>query len=232
MRLYKYYSATNNCFESIINFQFYFSRFNELNDPCELSLSNCDKEKFMLIKFQFLNPEDANGIFCLSEKNDNLHMWTQYADGHSGIVIEFETDEDKDFFRELNKVYYSDIPPQFQDNMKVKELVYIKSLDSEKELEWRIFGKTGLKPLNPKAIKSVIYGQKFPRSCGVTNTPPEALVEKCKNTPEKIKAYVNLDRLFWKNLLPDHIDFYHTIIDYNSYKLRLSDKFIRPQKSN
>lgn len=152
MRLYKYYSATNFTFESIINFKFYFSRFNELNDPCELSLSNCDKEKFLLIKFQFLNPKDPNGIFCLSERYDNSHMWTQYADGHKGIVVEFETDEDNDFFKEFDKVIYTDTPPKFHDRMKVKELVYRKSLDSDKELEWRVFGKNGLKSINPKAI--------------------------------------------------------------------------------
>lgn len=230
MRLYKYFSATKWAFDSLMNFQFYFSKFNELNDPCELSLSNCTREKFLLIKFQFLNPKDPNGIFCLSERKDNLHMWTQYADGHKGLVVEFETDEDNDFFKELDRVTYSDTPPEYHDNMKVKELVYQKSLDSEKESEWRILGKNRLNSINPKAVKSIIYGHNFPRSCGATSTPPDNLVEQYKNEEEKIKPFVDLDRLFWRNLLPDHIDFYHTIIDHNSYKLRLSDKFTRPQK--
>ncbi len=230
MRLYKYFSATHWSFDSIINFKFYFSRFNELNDPCELSLSNCSQEEFLLIKFRFLDPKDANGIFCLSEKNDNSHMWTQYADGHKGVVVEFETDEDKEFFKEFDKVIYSDTPPQFHKNMKVKELIYKKSMDSEKELEWRIFAKNGLKQINSQAVKSVIYGHNFPRSCGATTTPPDYLAEQYHSNPEKLKAFVSLDRLYWENLLPDHINFYHTIVDFNSYKLRLSDKFVRPQK--
>src|SRR5664279_1436174 len=98
MRLYKYFSATKCTADSLRNFRFYFSKFNELNDPCELAISGCAKEQLSLIRFSFLDPKEPNGIFCLSERKDNLHMWTQYADGHKGIVVEFETEDDKDFF--------------------------------------------------------------------------------------------------------------------------------------
>lgn len=228
MRLYKYFSATNWTVDSLLNNRFYFSKFSELNDPCELAIVGCTKELSNLIKFQFLDPKGPNGIFCLSEKFDNLHMWTQYADGHKGIVVEFETDGDHDFFKELGKVIYTQTPPSFAEDMKVKDVIYSKSLDSDKELEWRVFGKNELRKINPLAIKSVIFGYRFPRSCSVTTDPPAEMFEMFSK--EKVEAFVELDKLFWNNLMPDHVDYYHTMIEHDSYNLKLSEKFTKPER--
>lgn len=228
MRLYKYFSATKWTVDSLINNQFYFSKFSELNDPCELSITGCSKEQIDLIRFKFVDPRGANGIFCLSEKSDNLHMWTQYADGHKGIVVEFETDDDKAFFKELGKVAYSPTPPNFSKDIKVKDVVYSKSLDSEKELEWRVFGTNELRKINPLAIKSIIFGHRFPRSCSVTTNPPPEMYEIFPK--EKVEAFVELDKLFWNNLMPNSVDYYHTIVDHNTYNLVLSPKFTKPER--
>jgi hypothetical protein len=228
MRLYKYFSATKWTVDSLLNKQFYFSKFNELNDPCELTIFGCTKDQSNLIKFKFLDPKAPNGIFCLSEKFDNLHMWTQYADGHKGIVVEFETEEDQDFFQELGKVTYTQTPPSFVEDMKVKDVIYSKSLDSDKELEWRVFGKNELRKINPLAIKSVIFGYRFPRSCSTTTDPPSEMLEIFSN--EKVEAFVELDKLFWNNLMPANVDYYHTIIEHDSYNLKLSEKFTKPER--
>jgi len=228
MRLYKYFSATKWTVDSLKNSRFYFSKFNELNDPCELTISDCTQEQLNLIRFKFCDPIEPNGIFCLSERNDNLHMWTQYADGHKGIVVEFETDEDKEFFKELDKVNYTETPPIYKKSMKVSDVIYSKSLDSEKELEWRVFGNNELRKINPSAIKSIIFGHRFPRACSVTTNPPDNLLSIY--TEEKIEAFVEIDRLFWENIMTTTVDYYHTIITHGAYQLTLSPKFQKPQR--
>lgn len=228
MRLFKYFSATKWTVDSLTNSQFYFSKFNELNDPCELAISDCSKEEIILIRFKFLDPKEPNGIFCLSERNDNLHMWNQYADGHKGIVVEIETDEDKEFFKELGKVVYSGNPPIYNESMKVKDVIFTKSLDSEKELEWRVFGKNELRKINPFAIKSIIFGYRFPVACSVTSDPPDYLKEMYPNNEEKIRSFIDIERLFWGNLMPDHVNFHGTKILHGTYKLEISDKWQKP----
>ena len=230
MRLFKYYSATKWVVDSLLNFRFYFSKFNELNDPCEISISGCSIDQLNIIKFNFHDPKGSNGIFCLSERNDNLHMWTQYADGHQGIVVEFETDEDKDFFKELDKVIYNVIPPTYSASMKVKDVICSKSIDSEKENEWRAFGMNGLKEIKHSAIKSIIFGCRFPIGCSVTTNPPDDLAESLKNDRKKLEALIEIDRLFWENKMPDNVEFYKIIIEHDQYKLTCSPKFEKPDK--
>ena len=226
MRLYKYLSATKWAIGSLKNFEFYFSKFTELNDPCELTISGCSQDQLNLIRFSFSNPSGANGIFCLSERYDNLHMWAQYAAGHRGIVVEFETDENKDFFKELDKVTYSPRPPIYSINMKVKDVIYTKSLDSEKELEWRAFGKSGPRKIKPSAIKSIIFGYRFPIGCSVEVTPFDDLLSSFSK--ETVESYIEIDRLFWKNLMPDTVDYYQTQLELGKYNLILSPKFNKP----
>jgi hypothetical protein len=229
MRLFKYYSTSKWTADSLKNVQFYFSNFSELNDPCEIIVSGCTQTQLQQLRFNFNDPKDPNGIFCLCERNDNLHMWTQYSDGHKGIVVEFETSEDIDFFKELGKVVYSKTPPIYKDTMKVKDVVLTKSVDSDKELEWRVFEKNGLKPINPNAIKSITFGYKFPLGCSVTTDPPDDLHLLHKDNKEKIQASVDIDNIYWKNTLPKHIEFYQMTIEHGTYNLIQSPKF---QKSD
>ncbi len=153
-------------------------------------------------------------------------MWAQYADGHRGIVVEFETEEDPHFFKEMGKVNYVACPPIYSDRMKVSDVIYSKSLDSDKELEWRVFGKHGLKDIKSQAIKSIIFGYRFPRGISVSTDIPEEMNEVFPQ--EKIEAFREIDRFFWENQLPETIDFYHTIIEHGQYKLTISSKFAKP----
>ncbi len=45
------------------------------------------------------------GVLCLSEKNDNVLMWSHYADSHFGLVIEI--DSNNEFFKNLKAINYS-----------------------------------------------------------------------------------------------------------------------------
>ncbi len=229
MRLYKYMPITEHTFNAILDCSFYFAPFNQLNDPCELTLTNCLPIELAMLRFQFHDPREPNGILCLSESWNNLHMWTQYAEGHRGIVVEFETDNDLDFFKDLVQVIYSPIPPAYREHMKVSEVISSKSVDSEKEKEWRVFGFQGQKPIKPEAIKKIIFGHRFPRGYNEGSNDCDLI-----NLFGKSKTIIieKLYDLYWNNKLSPHIEFYNTNIVHGTYSLTLSPPYTKTAIAN
>ena len=91
-------------------------------------------------------------VLCLSEEKDNILMWSHYAQNHSGVVIEFNTEHN--ILKSCRKVIYSNKAPYIngtfilKDNLSdlniddMKEIVsilYTKSKVWEYEKEWRLY---------------------------------------------------------------------------------------------
>lgn len=55
-------------------------------------------------------------ISCFSKKNNEILMWSHYADGHKGICFEFEFENNRDFF----EVIYN----RKRKKIDLKELLY------------------------------------------------------------------------------------------------------------
>lgn len=79
------------------------------------------------------------GILSLTEKPNNILMWSHYADAHKGFVIQFDTDNSYFANAGLRKVEYS------QERMILSassihnsDVLYRKSLDWAYENEWRV----------------------------------------------------------------------------------------------
>jgi len=89
-----------------------------------------------------------SGVSCFTETNDNLLMWSHYADRGTGMCLEFSTSDE--LFRKAKPVVYSDsIPAISADELlidknysKATELYCTKSKDWSYEREWRAFHKT------------------------------------------------------------------------------------------
>lgn len=106
------------------------------------------------------------GVFCLSEYNDNILMWSHYADDHKGFCIEFERCKDKD--NDLGD-YDKTSPVDYirHDYEKVTVLndkaydmkFYTKALDWKYEGEWRLYNDkyNETNPL-PGKITAIIFG--------------------------------------------------------------------------
>ena len=87
-------------------------------------------------------------IFCMSETNDNILMWSHYADDHKGAVIEFHAQLEDSAFLVAQRVRYESTIPVFTLTLEmVKErradelfemTTLTKSKDWEYEKEWRI----------------------------------------------------------------------------------------------
>jgi hypothetical protein len=87
------------------------------------------------------------GIMSLTEKSDNLLMWSHYASAHEGYVIGFDSahpyfDQRKspeDEFRHLRKVEYRAARPTAPlATLDGVDIFLVKSVEWEYEQEWRI----------------------------------------------------------------------------------------------
>lgn len=230
MKLYKYSKLSTRLISSIKNNEYYFSPFNKLNDPYELMMIG-DRDAIGLIKFHISNPNDPFGIFCLTDSPTNTHMWTQYADGHMGVVIEFETDNDKSFFADLIQVEYHRLPPALNSRTTFRDLLKCKGIFSEKETEWRVIGKAGARKINPAAVTKIIIGFRAPVA-HLKKCPMPELIETLGGGEigeGRYAEFHDLNNLYWKNELPSHIDFCRTKIVYGSYELELDGPFVKTE---
>ena len=86
---------------------------------------------------------ETRGISCFSERNNNLLMWSHYADRCTGFCLEFNTDFEP--FSKLRIVDYSDQIPQIdpvkmwvhKDYEQIIDLYCLKSKQWDYEKEWR-----------------------------------------------------------------------------------------------
>lgn len=112
---------------------------------------------------------EKNGVSCFAENNDNVLMWSHYADKGRGICLEFDTRfepltllrivEYVDEIPELNSlpIYLADDYEQFIN------LFCTKSIDWRYEREWRaLHSAAGIEFVyDSKALKAVYFGPKI-----------------------------------------------------------------------
>lgn len=173
---------------------------------------------------------DTIGILCLTEKNDNLLMWSHYANSHKGFVLEFYPDhcffdqrkKNLQLAEHLKKVRYTYERPEFKlfdttlstnENMDnwVNDFIWVKSQHWSYEEEWRIIttfrGCKNVITLNNSNI--FLFPLPFDTIKNV--------YLGCKMSKEKIDNFVDLingsGRL-------RHVQVYRALPDEKEYKLR------------
>ena len=108
------------------------------------------------------------GIYCLSEKKDDLLMWAHYADSHRGLCLEFKASEEGSLFWEALKVIYQNDYPVVNMMRMVEPEEFRKALLTKSaiwayEQEWRILkvedeGGPGNYFFPSEALTGVIFG--------------------------------------------------------------------------
>ncbi len=106
---------------------------------------------------------NKSGVCCFSQINNQILMWSHYADKHTGVCFKFDMCQDLDFFCPIGIVRYKTefleynytIDPEF-----VIEHVCRKAKDWEYEKEIRIVktNKFGLLPFNVNSLVGIIFG--------------------------------------------------------------------------
>lgn len=105
------------------------------------------------------------GIYCVTEKNDNLLMWSHYADNHKGVCLEFNGESP--LFREVMKVLYEKERPVINTlrdldvQTVMNNALITKSIDWKYEAEWRFIRQkngVGVIQISPDALTGIIFG--------------------------------------------------------------------------
>lgn len=110
-------------------------------------------------------------VSCFSEENDNMLMWSHYADSHKGFCLEFDTNYDP--FTKMFPVTYSEDIPEVDankiinntdDNLEtIKANLLHKYIDWGYEKEWRVLHKEKTTSFCYKtnALTGVYFGVKI-----------------------------------------------------------------------
>jgi hypothetical protein len=146
----------------------------------------------------------GTGVYCLSEKNDDILMWSHYSNGHKGLCIEFDASQDETFFWEATKIVYQEEYPivnimEIGKPEEFRKALLTKSNHWEYEQEWRILrfereGGPGGHNFPPKLLTGIILG---------------ALIEE----QDKNKI------LHWISVYPNKINVYQATINRTKYQL-------------
>jgi Protein of unknown function (DUF2971) len=120
-------------------------------------------------------------ILCFSEIDDNILMWSHYAEQHRGLVLKFRHMEDSAWGAAMPVIYTKEMPRLVEEDDLINMLggqfsidpvevaqrtVYTKALDWAYEREWRIwFGRGRSKgdayedlPFDPEELEAVYFG--------------------------------------------------------------------------
>jgi len=176
-KLYKYFPFNSHSLSVLINKNIWCPKAKTLNDPFEFHFHLTDTN-LGGIPINQPSLEEAKkaikelGVVCLSEINNDILMWSHYADGHTGFCIEFERSDDNDLgkWNYCLPVTYDAVdvpsvdPASIEDRASVAKIVSSKAPNWSYEKEWRLIisheSADGLISL-PARITSVIFGCKM-----------------------------------------------------------------------
>jgi len=138
------------------------------------------------------------GIFSLTKSNNDILMWSHYANEHKGICIElspkFNNKEHLDFWANIFEVKYpekNNLPEvnfyQFRKNpiKNVENCMLTKAKHWDYEAEWRAINTEGpgLKKLPEGIITSVLLG------CCIEPKNREFMVNLASDYPSPVKIF-------------------------------------------
>ena len=194
----------------------------------QLDISNSEKWENAYLDSLKARAHSQIGILCLTERPNDILMWSHYAENHMGFVIGFDT-EKTDFFKhkihepgeigELRKVNYSKKRPAvrvpYTEESPDVDIFFTKNEDWHYQDEWRIVRllkdadaqpKSGIHlfSIPPNCIQEIILGSNAER----TKEPSiEPTLELIKSNPALCNIKIKKARLSRRNYLLDISDF-------------------------
>ncbi len=121
--------------QRLVNDRLYCAHWSELNDPLEgryeIYLGDKSVKTQSIMTSRIESARDTYRVASLSADPTNFLMWSHYAGGHKGVVIEIEISEDHP---DLMKIFYSPFSSIFTEKIQTKE--DMKHLFNGKSEEW------------------------------------------------------------------------------------------------
>ncbi len=118
---------------------------NELRTGVERAYKTLRKMDDLTEKLEVLFGQ--RGVYCLSERKENLLMWTHYADNHQGYCLEFSSRIKGPLSNKPSRIQYQREYPiirftQQSSGERGRAGFLTKASDWEYEKEWRLLAKT------------------------------------------------------------------------------------------
>ena len=136
--------------------------------PGKLEAQEEDKQAFQKFRSSVYDLFQSAGIFSLSCIDNDILMWSHYADSHRGFCIEYSRTPDNILGEQAEPVrYQNDLPSLSAGDVAgsgggIDKLWLTKSAHWSYEEEWRVIHTEGGKAFQfPCEIKSVIFGLKM-----------------------------------------------------------------------
>ncbi|MBK9043202.1 MAG: DUF2971 domain-containing protein [Saprospiraceae bacterium] len=199
--IYKYYSINEFTLDAILNNYFWFCDIEKLNDPLDGRYLHSEK---LLKKYNMpskMNEELTKiflwGVCSFTTNNNNILMWSHYANNHKGICLEFITLNERLLSEMLHPIIYTNKKPIINDFKDIMHKgLFRKSKNWQYESEWRLLGPADEKMnYNPKALSSIYLGAKIEKH-------DEERILSCI----KLKSHINIKRAS-VNILSQCIEF-------------------------
>lgn len=191
-----------------------------------LSKEGRDKEVMILMNFleRYVEFLYRIGVCCFSEEDDNILMWSHYADSHRGIVVSFDPFVGYWGGNNFHRVSYSDervkmiTPSNLNANGFVESLITTKAKCWEYEKEWRYIKYEAQKcpsidvPIEGSGVKKIYYETIKPESIVAINLGFRASEEQCNEI------------LTYRDKHLKHVVVNLAYLDNNEFKLRFEKK--------
>jgi hypothetical protein len=125
----------------IVDSKFYFAPPGAFCDPFEFQVQH-EGRRSRVYEGGWGDNAPSVGLLSLSEKRDDILMWSFYADWHRGICMGFRVDPACPFFSRIREVLYRDDMPgsgeRRASQTKFLARYLAKSRAWQHEREWRI----------------------------------------------------------------------------------------------
>lgn len=160
---YKYKSLENFEFllDILLKERLYAADYLELNDPME-GVIKLDKTIPKEKEAEWERLVREHRIVCFTKNSDNTLMWSHYADGGRGCIIEFELLPDQ-YYHKISYLKKPEISEKELTSEKVIEILGYKQKPWKYEGEYRcILNNERYLPVN---IKSITFGPRAPKDC-------------------------------------------------------------------
>jgi hypothetical protein len=207
-KLYKYREIDDYSLRILTHDELYYADYTHFNDPFELAfevaiLTRPDTEVDLEILQEYKQKIKANirscfrpniGFLSLTERRDDVLMWSHYSQKHTGICLEFDTSSFNDEL--LKEVTYSSDLYHVQCHLDEKEEGIIVPVDSDDyligicntknkawayEKEWReVRRNSGVQTFNPEGLTGIIFG------CRTTDAQKDQVLQVLENRRQRI----------------------------------------------
>lgn len=165
--LYKYKSDENMeyIYDILENNRFYLAKREELNDPLEgassMDFGFAGSSYYVGTPQMHTQYEDILNeyrVLSLSEENDNVVMWSHYANNYKGVCIETCCNER---VKEIKPVHYTRViqhvsHKSFEDT--ASKLLFFKAKEWNYECEWRYISKENYLKIKEGEITKIFIG--------------------------------------------------------------------------